>query len=197
MSRKFLLKRTELCRLVRQLTDCILNVYLLHWLTTCWRNIESYRNRYICKIWSKPKWHKYSNGNVYRSAKHAIMQTKVNITSTKLMPLKQLNCKRRKPLVKFQQNQSRGLQSSSSATLILDYTEDTKVHTPLGKWSKVQSFWQMHTVKVYEASSLPIFLVVTFAVPYWLKASNVGTLMFVIFPGLLMWKYNILDILLN
>ena len=43
----------------------------------------------------------------------------------------------------------------------------------------------MHTVKLYEASSLPMFLIVTLAVPTWLKASNVGTLMSIIFPGLL------------
>jgi hypothetical protein len=43
----------------------------------------------------------------------------------------------------------------------------------------------IHTVKLYEASSLPMFLIVTCAVPTWLKASNVGTLMLIIFPGLL------------
>lgn len=37
--------------------------------------------------------YKYGNGNVYRSAKHEVLQMKVNITSTKLMPLKQLNYK--------------------------------------------------------------------------------------------------------
>jgi hypothetical protein len=46
----------------------------------------------------------------------------------------------------------------------------------------------MHTVKLYEASILPVFLVVTFATPAWLKVSNAETLILSISPGLLVIK---------
>ena len=44
---------------------------------------------------------------------------------------------------------------------------------------------KLDTVKLYDASTSPIFLVVTVATPNWVKASNVGILTFKIFPGLL------------
>lgn len=42
-----------------------------------------------------------------------------------------------------------------------------------------------NTVKPYDASTSPVFLVVIVATPNWVRASNVGTLTLKIFPGLL------------
>lgn len=42
-----------------------------------------------------------------------------------------------------------------------------------------------NTVKLYDASTSPIFLVVIVAIPNWVSASNVGMLTLKIFPGLL------------
>lgn len=49
----------------------------------------------------------------------------------------------------------------------------------------VRKVEQQTTVKLYEASTSPVFLVVIVATPNWVKASNVGTLTLIIFPGLL------------
>lgn len=46
-----------------------------------------------------------------------------------------------------------------------------------------------HTVRLYDASNLPVFLVATVAVPNCVRASNVGIFMLMIFPGLLKKKY--------
>lgn len=55
------------------------------------------------------------------------------------------------------------------------------------KWS-LEKF-KRNTVKLYDASSSPVFLVVIVATPNWVRASNVGMLTLKIFPGLLQ-KYD-------
>ena len=43
----------------------------------------------------------------------------------------------------------------------------------------------LSTVKLYDASTSPVFLAVIVATPNWVRASNVGTVTLMIFPGLL------------
>lgn len=55
----------------------------------------------------------------------------------------------------------------------------------------------LSTVKLYDASTSPVFLAVIVATPNWVRASNVGTVTLMIFPGLLRQDESICDFDIN